>query len=55
MSNSMPGLKPNLKSIPNPKGTQSRPAQPAPSAPRTPNGRFTPPFRPIPTVKSSKL
>jgi hypothetical protein len=44
MSNS----KMNLKAVPNPKGTQTRPAPLTPTVPRSPNGRFTPPFRPAP-------
>jgi hypothetical protein len=35
------------KPIPNPRGTQTIP-QPAPTSPRSPDGRFTPIFRPNP-------
>ena len=37
-----------LKPIPNPRGTQTVP-QPKPVAPRSPDGRFAPPFRPNPS------
>jgi hypothetical protein len=37
----------SLKPIPNPRGTQTVP-QPQPTVARTPNGRFTPEFRPHP-------
>jgi hypothetical protein len=35
-----------LKSIPNPRGTQTVP-QPRPVTPRSPDGRFTSPFHPL--------
>jgi hypothetical protein len=34
---------------PNPSGTQTHPAPQQPTAPRTLDGRFTPPFNPHPT------
>jgi len=47
-----PSPKPALKakSIPNPRGNQTRPQtnQPSPATPRTPSGRFTPAFLPHP-------
>jgi hypothetical protein len=36
-----------MKSIPNPRGTQTVP-QPRPVTPRSPDGRFAPEFRPLP-------
>jgi hypothetical protein len=36
----------SLKPIPNPRGTQTVP-QPGPVTPRSPDGRFTSPFRPV--------
>jgi hypothetical protein len=36
-----------LNPIPNPRGTQTVP-QPTPTVPRSPNGQFTPEFRPHP-------
>jgi hypothetical protein len=40
--------KKSLKPISNPRGTQTVP-QPRPVTPRSPDGRFTSPFRPNPT------
>ena len=36
----------SVKPLPNPRGTQTIP-QPRPVTPRSPDGRFTSPFRPV--------
>jgi hypothetical protein len=38
---------PTVKPIPNPRGNQALPG-PKPDLPRSPDGRFTPEFRPYP-------
>ncbi len=45
----------SLKPLPNPRGTQTVP-QPKPVPPRSPDGRFTPEFRPThPHIKPEHL